>query len=66
MPVASAEADLDALINQMIGSGHEALAVQQNGVVLGVITQRDLLRGVQGTPNAHQADAPGTVLESTP
>ncbi len=66
LPVASVEADLDALINQLIGSGHEALAVQRNGVVLGVITLRDLLRGVQGTPNAHQAEAPGTVLESTP
>ncbi|GAB7529502.1 glycine betaine/L-proline ABC transporter ATP-binding protein [Pseudomonas sp. 3A(2025)] len=66
LPVAGVEADLDALINLLISSGHDALAVQAGGVVLGVITQRDLLRGVQGTPNEYQAAAPDAVLEPTP
>jgi glycine betaine/proline transport system ATP-binding protein len=46
---------LDADINELIGltmkSERDALAVVDNGTVVGVITPRDLLRGVQGTPN---------------
>lgn len=43
-----AQADLDALINLMVASGSDALAVVQAGAIVGVVTQSDLLRGVQG------------------
>jgi glycine betaine/proline transport system ATP-binding protein len=46
---------LDADINELIGltmqSKRDALAVIDNGTVVGIITPRDLLRGVQGIPN---------------
>jgi glycine betaine/proline transport system ATP-binding protein len=46
---------LDADINELIGltmkSERDALAVVDNGTVVGIITPRDLLRGVQGIPN---------------
>ncbi|MHA6194303.1 quaternary amine ABC transporter ATP-binding protein [Pseudomonas wadenswilerensis] len=57
LPSAGPQADLDALINLMISSGGDALAVVDNGQVLGVITQQDLLRGVQGAPAQEQAAA---------
>ena len=57
LPSAGPQADLDALINLMIGSGGDALAVVDNGQVLGVITQQDLLRGVQGAPALEQPAA---------
>lgn len=66
LPVADIQADLDALINLLIRSDCEALAVVQDGVVQGVVTQRDLLRGVQGTANEFQQVAHGAALESTP
>ncbi|TBU73698.1 glycine/betaine ABC transporter [Pseudomonas daroniae] len=44
-------ADLNELINLLIQSDGEALAVLEEGTPLGVITARDLLRGVQGAPN---------------
>lgn len=47
---ASPTSDLDELINLMVRSGQEALTVMQDGVLVGIITQRDLLRGVQGAP----------------
>jgi glycine betaine/proline transport system ATP-binding protein len=39
------------------------LAVVEQGVVVGIITPGDLLRGVQGIPNDAQALAP--VLEAS-
>ncbi len=57
LPTAGPQADLDALINLMISSGGDALAVVEGGQVLGVITQQDLLRGVQGSPVAEHAPA---------
>ena len=49
------ETYLDADINELIGltmkSKRDALAVVDNGTVVGIITPRDLLRGVQGIPN---------------
>ena len=46
---------LDADINELIGltmkSERDALAVVDNATVVGIITPRDLLRGVQGIPN---------------
>ncbi|WP_425930168.1 quaternary amine ABC transporter ATP-binding protein [Pseudomonas sp. NyZ201] len=57
LPSAGPQADLDALINLMISSGGDALTVAEGGQVLGVITQQDLLRGVQGAPAAEHAAA---------
>ena len=57
LPVAGPHTDLDALINLMISSGGDALAVVEQGQVLGVITQQDLLRGVQGAPAVEQPAA---------
>ncbi|MDR0278888.1 MAG: betaine/proline/choline family ABC transporter ATP-binding protein [Paucimonas sp.] len=54
LPSAGPQSDLDALINLMISSGGDALAVVDNGQVLGIITQQDLLRGVQGAPAQEQ------------
>ncbi|AGA70934.1 MULTISPECIES: quaternary amine ABC transporter ATP-binding protein [Pseudomonas] len=45
---AAPESDLDSLINLLIRSGHDAVGVRDNGTLLGVISQRDLLRAVQG------------------
>lgn len=61
----SPQADLDELINLLIRSDRDALAVVENDVVLGVITQRDLLRGVQGAPNEFQETHSAAVLESS-
>jgi glycine betaine/proline transport system ATP-binding protein len=39
--------------------------VLDNGAVVGIITPRDLLRGVQGIPNEFAASPVGTVLEAS-
>lgn len=62
---AGPQTDLDALINLMISSAGDALAVVEGGQVLGVITQQDLLRGVQGAP-APADESAATLLEKTP
>jgi glycine betaine/proline transport system ATP-binding protein len=60
---------LDADINELIGltmkSERDALAVVDNGAVVGVITLRDLLRGVQGIPNEFAAASAANVLEAS-
>ncbi|MFJ3486794.1 glycine betaine/L-proline ABC transporter ATP-binding protein [Pseudomonas sp. NPDC090202] len=45
------EADLDTLIGLTTRSERDALAVIDNGAIVGIITTRDLLRGVQGVAN---------------
>ncbi|MBF8644652.1 quaternary amine ABC transporter ATP-binding protein [Pseudomonas pudica] len=54
LPCASPESDLDTLINLLIRSGQDAVSVRENSALLGVISQRDLLRAVQGMQ--HDAD----------
>lgn len=53
------EADLDEIIGMAIKGDRDAVAVMQNGKVVGVITVRDLLRGVQGIPNEALANLGG-------
>ncbi|WP_025810322.1 quaternary amine ABC transporter ATP-binding protein [Pseudomonas chlororaphis] len=63
---ASAEADINELIGLTMQSEFDAVAVTSNGAVVGVITPRDLLRGVQGIPNDSEAGRQvASVLEAT-
>jgi glycine betaine/proline transport system ATP-binding protein len=52
------EADIGALIDLTMKSERDALAVVENGYVVGVVTTRALLRGVAGTPDAASAAEP--------
>lgn len=45
------DADINQLIDLAMKSERDAVAVVDKGAVIGVITLRDLLRGVQGTQN---------------
>lgn len=54
LPAASPEADIGALIDLTMRAAQDAIAVVESGAVVGVITPRDLLRGVAGEP-AHKA-----------
>ncbi|MCP1518868.1 glycine betaine/proline transport system ATP-binding protein [Pseudomonas migulae] len=58
-------ADINELIGLTMKSERDALAVIDNGVVVGIITPRDLLRGVQGIPNEFSASTTDTVLEAS-
>ncbi|MGC4009512.1 MAG: glycine betaine/L-proline ABC transporter ATP-binding protein [Pseudomonas sp.] len=62
---APAQADIDQLINLMVNADRDAVAITDNGAVVGVITQRDLLRGVQGSPNEFQGSPASAQLESS-
>jgi glycine betaine/proline transport system ATP-binding protein len=46
----SPEADIGALIDLTMQSDRDAVAVVENGAIVGVVTTRGLLRGVAGTP----------------
>ncbi len=46
LPRAAPEADISALIELTMQSEHDAIAVVDSGAVIGVVTTRDLLRGV--------------------
>lgn len=56
------DADLDQIIGLAVKGERDAVAVAENGKVVGVITVRDLLRGVQGIPNEALAN-PGERLK---
>ncbi len=58
-------ADINELIGLTMESDRDALAVVDKDVVVGVITTRDLLRGVQGIPNESVAPAASAVLEAS-
>jgi len=47
----SPEADIGALIDLTMQSDRDAVAVVENGNVVGIVTTRDLLRSVAGTPD---------------
>lgn len=49
------QADINELIGLIMNTERDALAVVDAGGVVGVITARDLLRGVQGMPNEFSA-----------
>lgn len=50
LPVASPESDIAALIDLTMQSTGNAVAVVEEGKILGVVTTRGLLRGVAGLP----------------
>jgi glycine betaine/proline transport system ATP-binding protein len=45
------EADIGSLIDLTMQSQNDALAVVEDGQVVGIVTTRSLLRGVAGTPD---------------
>lgn len=51
LPQVSPQAEVNEVIGQAIATEQDAVAVAEGGLVVGVITMRDLLRGVQGLPN---------------
>ncbi|WP_438281794.1 quaternary amine ABC transporter ATP-binding protein [Pseudomonas alabamensis] len=55
---ASPDSDLHSLIDLLIRSGHDAVGVREHGALVGVISQRDLLRAVQGVPPDQAAVQP--------
>jgi len=61
----SVDADINELIGLTMKSERDALAVVESGVVVGIITPRDLLRGVQGIPNEFAASSAATALEAS-
>lgn len=61
----SPEADINELIGLTMKSDRDGLAVIDNGAVVGVITQRDLLRGVQGLPNEFVVPQSATLVEAS-
>lgn len=62
---ASPESDIDALIGLTLKSERDAVAVVENGAVVGIITPRDLLRGVQGIANEFSVSAAANALEAS-
>jgi glycine betaine/proline transport system ATP-binding protein len=58
-------ADINELIGLTMKSERDALAVVDNGNVVGIITPRDLLRGVQGIPNEFAANGAAAALETS-
>ncbi|MFC5566665.1 quaternary amine ABC transporter ATP-binding protein [Rubellimicrobium aerolatum] len=52
LPRTHPEADIDALIGMVVGSGQEGVAVVDGGRIVGVVTPRGLLQGVRGTAPA--------------
>ncbi|MNL00386.1 Glycine betaine transport ATP-binding protein OpuAA [compost metagenome] len=61
----SVDADINELIGLTMKSERDALAVVDNGVVVGIITPRDLLRGVQGIPNEFAVSKAATAQEAS-
>ena len=47
---ASPEADIAALIDLTMKSERDALAIEDDGKIVGVVTARGILSGVAGTP----------------
>ncbi len=60
------EADINELIGLIMKSERDALAVADVGKVIGIITVRDLLRGVQGIPNEFSGVTADAALEISP
>ena len=55
LPRCSPEADIDALIGKITGTGSDAIAIADGGAIVGVVTTRSLLLGVRGEPDARAA-----------
>ncbi|WP_414153826.1 quaternary amine ABC transporter ATP-binding protein [Paracoccus denitrificans] len=52
LPRCSPEADIDALIGQITETGSDAIAVEEDGKLVGIVTIRNLLLGVRGDADA--------------
>lgn len=52
LPRCSPEADIDMLIGAITGSGRDAVAIEDSGNLVGIVTIRNLLLGVRGDANA--------------
>lgn len=48
LPQCLPEADIDALIGKITGTGSDAIAIADQERILGVVTTRSLLLGVRG------------------
>jgi len=57
LPKTTPEADIDELIGLTMQSDRGAIAVVDKGSVVGVVTTRDLLRGVKGTQSGERVAA---------
>ncbi|UFM67188.1 glycine betaine/L-proline ABC transporter ATP-binding protein (plasmid) [Paracoccus sp. MA] len=57
LPRCSPEADIDALIGQITETGSDAIAVEDAGKLVGIVTIRNLLLGVRGDADATPAAA---------
>lgn len=55
LPRCAPDADIDALIGQITGTGSDAIAVEDDGQLVGIVTIRNLLLGVRGEPAARAA-----------
>ncbi|WP_449041878.1 quaternary amine ABC transporter ATP-binding protein [Paracoccus sp. (in: a-proteobacteria)] len=55
LPRCAPDADIDALIGQITGTGSDAIAVEDDGRLVGIVTIRNLLLGVRGEPAARAA-----------
>ncbi|MGS1097229.1 quaternary amine ABC transporter ATP-binding protein (plasmid) [Aquamicrobium terrae] len=55
LPRCSPEADIDALIGLIADTGSDAIRVEDDGNLVGIVTIRNLLSGVRGEPQARAA-----------
>ncbi|WP_295042869.1 glycine betaine/L-proline ABC transporter ATP-binding protein [uncultured Paracoccus sp.] len=55
LPHCSPEADIDALIATITGTGSDAIAIADSTGIVGVVTTRSLLLGVRGEPDIRAA-----------
>lgn len=55
LPRCDPEADIDALIGQITETGSDAIAVEEDGRLVGIVTIRNLLLGVRGEADARVA-----------
>ena len=55
LPRCSPEADIDALIGAITGSGSDAVAIADSGGIVGIVTTRGLLLGVRGEADSRAA-----------
>jgi len=51
LPQTTPEADIGALIDLTLHSAQEAIAIAEQGAIIGIVTTRGLLRGVAGMPS---------------
>lgn len=65
LPKTTREADINEVIGLAVNSDRDSVAVVEAGNVVGVITLRDLLRGVQGESNEFSVPAAASLVEAS-